>query len=537
MSCITYYTSSRSQCRKKKCYLRRFFQIILSSFLLLKCSLFVESFSAPATSAIPSTIKNGNTDIASFDVDNDNNNSIINKRITKNSKSAAATTTKTTTGKKKKVKVANTKIKKRRRRPMKFHVMVKQLKKYRNNKGHSLVTESDDPQLFKWTQQIRKNYKYQYKEILIMNNNKKEDVNGGPSSDNTCISYDSNTTSDINDSSTKNEKKTKKKARLSDEKMALLTELEFCWEMRVILWPKQYEQICRYREEYGHCQVPVRKCMQYPGLGVWVQNQRREYKLYTQGERSQLTTSRIQKLESIDFQWYKSREEAWKKKYQQLVEYSELYGHSDVPEKYNYDATIGAFGLGTWCMNQRTERRKCALRITSTLTNKRIDLLEQLDFKWKLRESRWEQKLQRLQEYHEEHGDVRILPSDFENRDLRIWLLIQRHHYNRKNKRESEQASSMTQSRIDAIESAIPDFSWRGWKTDGPTVDDWGELFTVMRDKGIEPGVREKTHWFDGMNVFDEDIKTVYSDNELMDLWNEDEDEDEDDDEYGPVDS
>ena len=90
----------------------------------------------------------------------------------------------------------------------------------------------------------------------------------------------------------------------------------------------------------------------------------------------------------------------------------------------------------------------------------------------------------------------------------------------------------MTQDRIEALES-ISDFSWRRSRN-GPSRADWSQLFVAIKEKGIGPGGKAKQHWFDGVNPFQQEVKTEWSEQELLALWNEenDDDDDEEDDDY-----
>ena len=54
----------------------------------------------------------------------------------------------------------------------------------------------------------------------------------------------------------------------------------------------------------------------------------------------------------------------------------------------------------------------------------------------------------------------------------------------------------------------------------------------AMREKGISPKAKVKTHWFDGVNPFAQEVKTVWTEEDLMALWNEGVEEGEDDDDY-----
>ena len=51
-----------------------------------------------------------------------------------------------------------------------------------------------------------------------------------------------------------------------------------------------------------------------------------------------------------------------------------------------------------------------------------------------------------------------------------------------------------------------------------------------MRDKGFQPGMRPKQHWFEGTNPFSMHVKSTYTEQDLLELWNQDADDDYDDD-------
>jgi hypothetical protein len=367
--------------------------------------------------------------------------------------------------------------------------MIDSLQKFRKENGHSLVTEaSGDPVLFKWTWSIRRNYRHQ---ALVHNRNE----NALPISST--------------------------RPRLSEEKLQILQDLDFPWDIQSNVWDGRQRELQLYQRQHGHCRVPPNS-NDFPGLGVWVRNQRREYKRLERGEKSTLTTARLQALRDLGFEWYRSHKDAWESRYQELSEYYQQHDNSNVPEDY-----ADNFHLGQWCMNQRTAYKRYAHGEPTALTADRIQLLEEVDFRWSYREHRWHSMQERLKQYHELHGNVAIATDDETNMDLRGWLILQRYHYNR---RKQGMPSALTNQRIQAMETAIPDFAWKAYPGSGPSSEDWSNLFGAMRDKGIKPGARPKEHWFEGQNLLKIDVKNMYSDQDLLDLWNEkDEDEDDDD--------
>ena len=347
--------------------------------------------------------------------------------------------------------------------------MVTKLRKFHQIHGHSIVKKENDPVLHRWMSNIRKNYKAD-PDLLFKNK----------------------------------------------EKLQMLEELDFPWDLQQATWHWRYQQLCDFANTHGHCRVPA----DVPRLGIWVRNQRREYLRLERGEPSTMTTERLQLLERVGFEWYRSRKEAWESRYMELKEFWKQQGHTDVPQDY-----ADNFSLGQWCMNQRIAYKRYLKNEATALTPERIKLLEKIDFRWSPREHRWHSMHERLRSFYKMNGHTNIPPGDAPNADLRIWLTLQRYHYNR---REEGFDTPLSDQRIKVIEDSIPSFRWKVRVGDGPSTDDWAKLFDAMREKGIQPGMPAKQHWFDGMSRFDMEIKHTWTDEELLALWNA-ENEDEDD--------
>ena len=393
--------------------------------------------------------------------------------------------------------------KQQRQRLRKWDRMILDLTAFREEKGHSLVTANDVKEnekwaeLYLWTRSVRRNYVHQVLETRPRRT--------ASSSMNT------------------------KRHSLPREKIRQLQRLEFCWDVQTLAWERRYNELVRFYREHGHSRVPA----DYPnGLGIFVRNCRKEYRRLENGEPSTLTVERLNKLFAVEFVWSRSREEAWEHRYQQLQQFHQKHGHSNVPEHFPENPA-----LGRWCINQRTYYRRLYRGEMSSLTEERIQLLEDLGFVWSYPQYKFDNMLERLSQYYAEHGHIRVATSDSKNQDLRFWVTIQRYYYHlRKRDLESggESTSPLTEDRIEAIESTIPDFNWRarGVGNGGPSSQDWEKLFKEMRKKGIRPGMPEKRHWFDGVNPFSGDVKNIWTDEDLMALWNEDSDDDDDDDDW-----
>ena len=63
-------------------------------------------------------------------------------------------------------------------------------------------------------------------------------------------------------------------------------------------WMARFKELKRYKKTNGHCNVPTKS----GGLGVWVSNQRTNYK-----KAGKLDNDQISRLESIGFAWKPKR--------------------------------------------------------------------------------------------------------------------------------------------------------------------------------------------------------------------------------------
>ena len=191
------------------------------------------------------------------------------------------------------------------------------------------------------------------------------------------------------------------------------TTTSFVWNVHEHSWKIRYEQLFDFHQTFGHCRVPNND-VQYPGLGIWVRNQRREYRklvpvLQQQQQQQQpisfesehpnleqplaakivtttkssssnssstLTPERLQLLQQLNFEWYKSHNTAWEQQYQRLVSFYQMYHHTNVPQNYDDDnnyATTNSSNkepsLGKWCMNQRTAYKNQKRLLNSSSNN------------------------------------------------------------------------------------------------------------------------------------------------------------------------
>jgi hypothetical protein len=92
------------------------------------------------------------------------------------------------------------------------------------------------------------------------------------------------------------------RSTLTDERQRILEEISFVWHSHTAAWMERWSELYEFRQQHGHSNVPSNFEFNRH-LSIWVKCQRRQYKLYRAGEPSNMTIDRIQKLNSLEFNW------------------------------------------------------------------------------------------------------------------------------------------------------------------------------------------------------------------------------------------
>jgi hypothetical protein len=125
-----------------------------------------------------------------------------------------------------------------------------------------------------------------------------------------------------------------------------------------------YKNLVEYNQDFGNCIVPS-KYESNRKLGIWVQSQ---HKLYRSGD---MREDRVTKLNKLGFRWEVNMDDAWMKRYNELVKYRREFGNCNVPVKYQSQTL-----LGEWVRRQRQHFKNKSLR------EERINKLNQIGFAW-----------------------------------------------------------------------------------------------------------------------------------------------------------
>jgi hypothetical protein len=98
-----------------------------------------------------------------------------------------------------------------------------------------------------------------------------------------------------------------KKSAMTEEHIKSLNELDFDWrhgkaKAKAASWEDRLQELAAYKEANGSTNVT----QEFPSnkqLGIWVKNQRTQYRLFKANEKSNMTKARMESLNELDFEW------------------------------------------------------------------------------------------------------------------------------------------------------------------------------------------------------------------------------------------
>lgn len=304
-----------------------------------------------------------------------------------------------------------------------------------------------------------------------------------------------------------------KQVSLSYEQVERLQAIGFEFEGRKS-WDDRYDELCEHLALNGPNSFSIDRKENF-GLSQWIYFQKREYaQMKNINETSALAPERMELLDKIGFDWGLNSHADWWEKYAQLCEYKEQYGDCNVPQRYSENLSLGLF-----VYNNRMMFKNLLAGEYSSLTEDRIDALEEIGFCWDNQQYRWFSKLEDLKRYKAQYGNCDVPRRYDADLALAWWVQCNRLEYKQF---QMGRPSTLSSSRIKLLEDI--GFNWsapaRG-RNSGPTVQDWSNLFDALRQKLAEPdGTRNFVERLDVVKDRSRPVAEV----DIDTLWNEEND-------------
>jgi len=176
--------------------------------------------------------------------------------------------------------------------------------------------------------------------------------------------------------------------KITREMMQQLDDAGFKWSLSTIrTFDERYAELMKYKEKFGHCNVPQKKPGEYKSLGEWCDKMRQSHKKIQKGEtpKANLTPENMQQLDDAGFKWSVTTSRTFDERCAELMKYKGNNGHCDVPQR----KSGGYLSLGNWCNTLRVSYKKIQKNETpkNKLAEENIRQLEDAGFKWSLYKS------------------------------------------------------------------------------------------------------------------------------------------------------
>ncbi len=135
---------------------------------------------------------------------------------------------------------------------------------------------------------------------------------------------------------------------LTPLRIQMLYDLGFSFKIN-LCWHDRLAQLKRFKENHGHVQVLKGAVDNFPGLNLWIQTQRTEYRRWKHDIPSSMTKRRFILLDRLGLDW-DPLASMWDVRIQQLKDFKKEHGHVQVTKARNLE-------LALWLIYVRSQYR------------------------------------------------------------------------------------------------------------------------------------------------------------------------------------
>jgi hypothetical protein len=258
------------------------------------------------------------------------------------------------------------------------------------------------------------------------------------------------------------------------------------------------DELQAYKAKHGHCNVP-HAYEQNPALGRWDGNQRVARKMLNRGEdRPKITAERVEVLDAMGLEWeLHELQKSFDERVDELQAYKAKHGHCNVPMEWKENPA-----LGRWVSRQRAARKRLDRgEDRPGITAERVEVLDAMGLEWEL-QKRFDERVEELQAYKDEHGDCNVPPAYEQNPGLGAFVIFQR--MGKKRLDRGEESPGITAERVEVLDAV--GLEWEpGTAHKLVGLDQrFTELQQYKREHGHcnVPKIRDKSGWYYALGVW-----------------------------------
>ena len=162
-----------------------------------------------------------------------------------------------------------------------------------------------------------------------------------------------------------------KPSYLTNERIERLNQIGFVWDAQEAAWEEKFAELVEFKATHGHTDVP--RSWENNQLNNFVGNQRRFYKKFKEeGKMVAITKERIERLDSIGFEWRSKQTYQWKIRFGELRDFYDENGAVPVPST--------KMSLYKWACRQKKEYDKFVRGEKTNMDETRIADLKSIGF-------------------------------------------------------------------------------------------------------------------------------------------------------------
>jgi len=212
------------------------------------------------------------------------------------------------------------------------------------------------------------------------------------------------------------------KGLINKDKFEELNKIGFDWNPTETKWQQMYQQLCDYKKHFGHTRPPSKE--PFNQLNAWVE------KFRTPEGYNILSEAHKELLDEIDFEWIQLLDNQFEEKFTKLVEFKKVYGHLNIPLKWQNEKGIKGF-----IARLRSEKEKVKVE-----QRKR---LEELGFEFSPAKTLWDKRIKEFEEYKKKYKTSQISSTHKEYEVLYKWLIYWRKRKYKLSKEQVKQLEDM----------------------------------------------------------------------------------------------
>jgi superfamily II DNA or RNA helicase len=246
-------------------------------------------------------------------------------------------------------------------------------------------------------------------------------------------------------------------------------------------WTNNYDAVKKWYDDHnGQKPLAVSKDNEEKRLGLWCGTQRRNKK------KGKLDEDRIEQLELIvGWEWELDLDAVWTNNYKEVKRwYNDHNGQKPSPVSKDVEEKR----LGSWCGNQRTNKKK------GKLDEDRIEQLELIDgWEWD-QDAVWTNNYDAVKKWYDEHDGQKPLAVSKDNEEKRLGLWCT-------NQRQNKKKGKLDEDQIEQLELIV------GWE--------WG----LDRDAVWTNNYDAVKKWYDDHNGQKPSITSKDNEEKRLGLW------------------